>query len=265
MQRRRNCPSLLAYSSERENNEGSGDLKSITYDPLQDLMTHNSSSDGDMETKHVAKTQDRDKNSAMGVLYPSLKELMASDEDYSKFLSPQLGSHGGIDSKSQEMCARICAGFSFIAILFLTFVGILIEVQPLYIKGIQLQKKEDGMHTVAKTSFKAAAAYFLVMILSIIYAQNHDRFRWEIFRRIKNAIHMRQHFAVAYNSYRRRKYNDIPENTNSVAPDLPTFDDIFNFNIDEEESDSEDHIPSFELWKKVNQMGRILSEKSKRR
>jgi len=259
MQRRRNGSNLVIGSPQgtpqKAKDEGSGNLKSITYDPLQDSIILKSS----------PKTQDRVENSPKGLLYPSLKELMASDEDYSKILSSQLGSHGGIDSKSQEMCARICAGFSFIAILFLTFVGILIEVQPLYIKGIQLQKKEDGMHTVAKTSFKAAAAYFLVMILSMIYAQNHDRFRWDIFQRIKNAIHMRQHFAVAYNSYRRRKYNDIPENTNSVAPDLPTFDDIFNFNIDEEESDSRDHIPSFELWKKVNQMGSIMSEKSKRR
>lgn len=82
---------------------------------------------------------------------------------------------------------------------------------------------------------------------------------------------MRQHFAVAYNSYRRRKYNDIPEDTNSVAPDLPKFEDIFNFNIDvnnsgqQEENDAEDHIPSFELWKKVNQMANIMSDKSKRR
>lgn len=152
--------------------------------------------------------------------------------------------------------------------------GILIEKQPLYIKGIELQSQEQyDMHTVAKTAFKAAAAYFLVMVLSLIYAQNHELFRWNIFQKVQNAIHLRQHFAVAYSNYRRREYNDIPEDPNSVAPDLPSIEDILNLGPRDvgavkEEVASEDQIPSFELWKKIHHLGNAMStnlEKAKRR
>lgn len=128
------------------------------------------------------------------------------------------------------------------------------------------------MHPTAKTSFKTAAAYFLVMVFSMIYAQNHQRFKWNICQKVQNAIHLRQHFAVAYSSYRRREYNNIPEDVSSTAPDLPTFEDILSLGRENpaagEEDTSADQIASFELWKKVHSVGNIMSanlEKAKRR
>jgi len=256
MQRRRNGPGLFA--TECPHNDPPS-LNSITFDPQQNMVTHNLYWDAkEKGAKHVTEPVHEDENLVNSVPHPNLKDLMVADEDYLQFSlvdsSQQRVGCGGIDYESQVMCARICTGFSFVAILFLVFVGVLIHKQPLYIKGINLQKQEQyGMHVASKNAFKTAAAYFLVMVLSMIYAQNHERFNWNTCKKITNAIRLRQHFAVAYSSYRRREYNNIPEDVNSVAPDLPTFEDILNLGREnagvEEENTPEDQIPSFELWK----------------
>ena len=54
--------------------------------------------------------------------FPLLKDFMVDDEDYINFLLENASQHDGevkFDDQSQGMCATMCAGFSFIAVLFL--------------------------------------------------------------------------------------------------------------------------------------------------
>jgi len=74
-------------------------------------------------------------------------------------------------------------------------------------------------------SFKAAAAYFLLMVLSIIYTLNQDLaldlYQW--------FLYIRHHTLKAYQKYLRGGYVDIPDSL-SVSPILPVFmDDIVDF------------------------------------
>ena len=103
-------------------------------------------------------------------------------------------------------------------------------------------------------SFKAAAAYFLTMVLSFIYTQNSEGFSLNFFQRIKQAVYLRQNCAVVYNNYRRRKYNDIPDDSvNSMTgATVPNYEDIIGTTASTEE---EERVRNFEasldLFKKI--------------
>ncbi len=228
-------------------------------------------------------------------------------------------------SYNPQCCAKFCTFFSFIAILFLVTVGILIEVQPLYIKGIsperipisfrEMREKQERMGLInvndesdyrgdensnkrerellsyvnysgrlrmlqsyyihqpsskrrkqsspsdtvntsydddpitkytkyndylrtlseeqkqytiyemkseAKVSFKAAALYFVIMVLCTIYTHNTERVHLMVVGLSLNLLWMRlklfifggglrRLFTSAYHSYKRRGYSDIPE------------------------------------------------------
>ena len=209
-------------------------------------------------------------------------------------------------------CAKFCTFFSIIAILFLVMVGILIEVQPLYIKGISAERvplslrkmREMGigstgssgngngngksekellsfvnysgrlrmlqsyyihqpssssssstnrktydddpitnyekynaflrslsdeqkeyivyeMKSQAKTAFKTAALYFVIMVLSIVYTHNLDRVHlmfgvglkvyWTKVKYLILGGGWRKFVMMVYNKYRRREYSNIPD------------------------------------------------------
>jgi len=134
---------------------------------------------------------------------------------------------------SGTFLAKLCAGYSFVAMLFLIFISILLETQPLYITGISVKKKssslsEEGMgmgeypydeenykfRRETSNALKAAAAYFLLMVLSLSYIQakemNMDLMNYHtaIFGRV---CHVRRLFVAAYCRYRRRHYDSIPD------------------------------------------------------
>lgn len=74
--------------------------------------------------------------------------------------------------------------------------------------------------------FKAAAAYFLFMVLSFIYIHNQDVVSFDLFQWF---LYVRHHISLAYTKYLRGGYVDIPDSS-SVSPILPVFvDDITDF------------------------------------
>eukprot|EP00956_Cyclotella_meneghiniana_P003550 scaffold4380_cov53-Cyclotella_meneghiniana.AAC.3 len=92
----------------------------------------------------------------------------------------------------------------------------MLEMQPLYIKGIQAKPttSEDGSYKFKKetsNALKAAAAYFLTMVLSLIYTQVKD-LNLEVNPHIGRICHLRRVVSSAYFRYRRRHYDSIPDN-----------------------------------------------------
>ena len=257
---------------------------------------------------------------------PPISEFMSTDKDYVDFLlrgnDTLIQSDGRRSTVTQRIFVKqeqstpthlqisnFCTWFSLIAVMILTLFGVLIETQPLYIKGISPQRtpyirvlhvNDDGqipnsvdnspttnafswvhfsgrlrildsyrdfknqknendkrtqfskvapvenvddhgeyinyeyvrqgkdyherrmssenirfeMKKEAKTAFKTAALYFLTMILSIVYSQNHEYIRqhyrhWNLFGRLTQAILLRRYFSIVYNRYKRRNYSDL--------------------------------------------------------
>lgn len=147
---------------------------------------------------------------------PPKPPLFLPDKHYQAFLAgrPRRSSQGWLDG---QKCARGCAGFSLIAILFLLFVAMLVERQPLYIKGVRPYSPTSDMtdiysssssskrHSVALAPVivmhchQAAVAYLMTMVISILYG-------WNVCWRIKALV-------------RRRHYSDIPDASSTI----PTF------------------------------------------
>jgi hypothetical protein len=146
--------------------------------------------------------------------------LHVPDKQYRDFLlgvkQKQRRRHPPLVTKPCVLSA--CAGFSVVATLFLIFVGIVIDTQPLYIKGSLAQQitqtSSNGKFTVqylvpttdsarlpaAKSAYRAAVAYAVTFMICLVTLYP-DRFRW---------LHRRR---------RKQQYSDIPD-TDSV---LPTF------------------------------------------
>ena len=59
-------------------------------------------------------------------------------------------------------CANFCSVFALTGIIFLIIIGVLLEKQPLYIKGTH-----DPAHS-AQACYQGAAIYFAVWALSIV-------------------------------------------------------------------------------------------------
>ena len=118
-------------------------------------------------------------------------------------------------------CANFCIIFSWIAFLFLVFIGILLDVQPLYIPHV-LPKHEQYSYSggksksktfytvllserleIASNAYKAALMYGLTGLISYAYTQN---------------------FWGYFNDRRRRQsmgYQDIPDNGTDVDSTIP--------------------------------------------
>jgi len=195
-----------------------------------------------------------------------LSMFMVSDREYQEYQDFLLT--GRTKDRNENGCCgtncgaddagRCCAGFSFVAMVFLIFVGTLIEKQPIYLKGVkqisgnpqrgrvlsskglkhenkyQSQRKMeevqwryrsstqyvDGpggfkMRDESSNAFKASAAYFLTMVLSLIYTQNYDRINSTTVSMIAKApLYIYGVIKSAYLQYRRRHYMDIPETGN---------------------------------------------------
>ncbi|KAL9180239.1 hypothetical protein ACHAXT_008209 [Thalassiosira profunda] len=111
--------------------------------------------------------------------------------------------------------ARVCAGCSFVGMLFLIWVAIMMETQPLYIKGVSAKPNlaDDGSYRFRKetaNALKAAAAYFLTMVCSLIYLQTKDM-NLELNPAMGRICHLRRLLVSSYFRYRRRHYDAIPD------------------------------------------------------
>ena len=97
-------------------------------------------------------------------------------------------------------CARFCAIFSLIAVMFLVFIGILLDTQPMYIRGT-LPKSivyEEGSNKAriayttalserlptASTAYQTAFVYLLTALACLAYANNwfwRLKLRWGLY------------------------------------------------------------------------------------
>lgn len=211
---------------------------------------------------------------------PTIAEFMPADQEYITFLLS--GNHAKSPGKVHHaqnlnpdsfmslpfnlQISRFLIVFSFIGTIILFIFGLLIEIQPLYIKGIspartplhrnlhghystyswvhfsarlrilnnltfsnestdhkEMDRMMESMGMVfemkkeAKVAFKASALYFLVMMLSIVYNQNHVLIhakyaRWNVSARIRSSLDaIRLHAVRLIRRYRRRHYSHVQE------------------------------------------------------
>jgi len=163
-----------------------------------------------------------------------LSDFLINDRCYQRnLLEGKRGSYRGIGSKNRRsgssdkgfmdpsFLAKVCAGASFVGMLFLIFVAILMETQPLFIKGVSVKSTsgDDGTYRFRKetsNALKAAAAYFLTMVFSLIYLQAMDM-NIELNPAIGRICHLRRMIVSTYFRYRRRHYDDIPDGHDSFG------------------------------------------------
>jgi hypothetical protein len=132
--------------------------------------------------------------------------LHVPDSEYGAYL---LGRNGRKETSivTKQCCATACAGFSAVGVVFLLFIGILLDTQPLYIPGTLPElvvqstfqyKNSDGDEVItytkpviqylvpgpsderlpiAATAYKAALAYFCTLV-ACLYVRDPTRFHW---------------------------------------------------------------------------------------
>jgi hypothetical protein len=145
---------------------------------------------------------------------PSLAPAFIPDCGYQDYL--RTGRRRAINQKkgaiplSKVCCAKVCAMFSFVAVGFLLFVGIIFDKQPLYIPGAlpkHLQYVEGSTSRTqvfysitpsarllqASNAYGAAFIYLITGCFSVLYAYD------------------------LMSCYRRKSYQEIPD-ANSTAP-----------------------------------------------
>ena len=154
---------------------------------------------------------------------PSLAPSFIPDGSYQSYLRTGRSSRrqnnkggGGAHSITKVCCAKFCAGFSFVAVGFLLFVGIIFDTQPLYIPGslpkhVQYIEGSTSKTQVfysltpsvrllpASNAYGAALVYLITGCACLVYAYD------------------------LITCYRRKSYEDIPD-TDSMIPNfhLPT-------------------------------------------
>jgi hypothetical protein len=157
-----------------------------------------------------------------------------SDANYHKYLIQRgYQSESSINDEpasllSKTCCAATCSVFSAIAVVFLLFIGFLLDTQPLYIPGalpaltvqstVQYNSQDgtvksynkprvqflipgppDERLSIASTAYHAAGLYFVSMMISL-YVYNPLSFHQVISRVWSYA-----------RAFRRRQYTDIPD------------------------------------------------------
>ena len=183
-----------------------------------------------------------------------LSDFLINDKCYQRYLSEgKRSSYRGItngkitqsssSSSSSDkgfmdpiFLAKVCAGASFVGMIFLIFVAIIMETQPLYIKGvsvvIQINNNDNAnanadynnngrFRKETSNALKAAAAYFLTMVCSLIYLQAREmNIELNQHPTIGRICHLRRLIVSTYFRYRRRHYDTIPDNDhgNSILP-----------------------------------------------
>merc|ERR1719232_1521435 len=89
--------------------------------------------------------------------------------------------------------ARLWIIISFFGVIFLVFIGTLIQRQPLYITGLLRTPKtsyqfdhKTVVKRTASSAFGAAKAYFVSFVICLFYVRHHRNIRrvWKRYRRI---------------------------------------------------------------------------------
>jgi len=201
---------------------------------------------------------------------PNLSDFLINDICYQKYLlegrrptryrglgstsakrnnNRKRGQHEGESGSIMDptFIANACAIYCFIAMIFLTFVAIIIETQPLFIKGVSVKSSSSttNMHSSSSTNnrfgsdieydptyydnyyyscfrketsnaLKASAAYFVVMVSCYVYLQakdmNYLEYSFPFLANISGRMcHTKRVIVSSIYRYRRRHYDDIPD------------------------------------------------------
>lgn len=165
---------------------------------------------------------------------PKLSDFVINDSCYQRYLlEGKRGKYKGLkgmnaaDGNASKgimdptFLAKVCAFSSFVGMLFLIWVAVMMETQPLYIKGVSPKSSYGGdgddqayrFRKETSNALKAAAAYFLTMVLSVIYLQVKDM-NLEIMNPalMGRLCHLKRLMVLTYFRWRRRHYDDIPDN-----------------------------------------------------
>jgi len=163
-----------------------------------------------------------------------LSDFVINDRCYQRYLlEGKRGAYTGMRSKNTgprssdkgfmdlSFLANLCAVWSFVGMLFLVFIAIVVETQPLFIKGMSIKSTSgDGgtyrLRTETSNALKASAAYFLTMVFSLIYLQTMGM-NLELNLALGRVCHLRRLIVSTYLGYRRRHYNDIPDGDSSFG------------------------------------------------
>lgn len=179
---------------------------------------------GELLANHVAQSNNAMKfKTASMKNKPNLNEfhvmyrrpLHVPDNRYQEFLLGKRTRRKEIPLVTKLCLAQTFAAFSIIAIGFLVFVGILLDTQPLYIKGTLIEElarnEETGKlytrYTIPDTRLPAAsvayhtAALYTLILIACIYIMHPGHFHKMISRR-------NQH------------YQDIPDHVNIAETNL---------------------------------------------
>lgn len=143
---------------------------------------------------------------------PSLAPAFIPDSKYQAYLlgRPKQKEKSGIN---RIMAAKFCAKFSIVATMFLMFVGILVDTQPMYLPGILPQ------HIQYTTGDRKAQKFYAVVITDRL-EQASRAYRAAFLYLITAGLCA----AYAYNAHwwlkrRCQQYHDVPDDDSTV----PTF------------------------------------------
>jgi hypothetical protein len=135
---------------------------------------------------------------------PSMSPKLIPDSAYRTYLSGQTIGNGNKSVLNKLTIAKIIGCFSIVGFIFLTFVGILIDTQPMFLQGILTKneeyssngKKMKTFYAVnivdrlepAKHAYRGGLLYLFTSILCLGYAHNMHHFLfkkgWQQYRDI---------------------------------------------------------------------------------
>ena len=221
---------------------GSNPRRSLSTKPLYTLASHDENKSAEsLENEENDKRRSNARTDVFGednedVLDkpPKLSDFVINDRCYERYLlEGKRDRFMGINSKKTapgssgkgfigpSFLAKFCAGWSFVGMIFLVFAAIVLETQPLFVKGISIKSRNRDDETYrfsieTSNALKAAAAYFLVMVFSLIYLQAMEM-NLELNPAIGRLCHLRRLVVSTYLVYRRRQYDDIPDGDSSFG------------------------------------------------
>jgi hypothetical protein len=170
---------------------------------------------------------------------PSLAPAIIPDSRYQAYLmgrpldDPTTKNHTDFVVVDKICCAKACAGFSWVAVLFLLFVGILLDTQPLYISGTLPQhvqfttgdRKAQVFYSITQSerltpashAYQAAFGYFITCLLSLAYAYNVNANVNRNYLTLNYLLHRLTVGGWFQTQLRREDYHDIPDADSTIA------------------------------------------------
>lgn len=206
---------------EATTSEDDSDLYHETTPPRSgNFKNYQNGGDQPLSVEHVQNKVARDKTARLQNFHTVFRTPHhVPDNKYKLFVQGQ-STRRKKPSLNHDSLAQTCSGFSFIGVLFLVFAGILIDRQPLYLRGVLpaqvVQDNENGKFVMqvllnsqqrlpaARVAYQAALIYALTM-LACIYYSHRGWIQSQLYRR-------------------KNRYQDIPDlnNNNSTTIDAAT-------------------------------------------